>query len=168
MQPPMLAPAVLLLVVLVLPTPAFAQVDFSITPSEGPVGTRFIHTVTGLAPNTEYQFRLRGPNGYEDLLTFQTALAGRYSTDWRAEATDPVGPYIVEVVTADGATVLATGAFTVTRPGEPTSGPTTLPRSGAAGAGSSLTLLLAGLGIVLINGGYLLLCRGDRPWCRSS
>ena len=141
-----------------------AQPTFTIEPSSGPVGTRFIHTVSGLEPNTEYQFVLRDPTGRVDRLTFQTALAGRYSTDWRSEPGEPTGVYTVQLTTTDGSSVLASATFSVTGTGmgagaAAAAGPAELPRSGDL-SGVAPALAAAGLG--LIGAGYGLRRRSGR------
>ena len=151
-------------VFLLAPAPLGAQPTFAIEPSSGPVGTRFIHTVSGLEPNTEYQFVLRDPSGRVDRLTFQTALAGRYSTDWRAEPGEPTGVYAVQLTTADGSSVLASATFTVTGTGmgagaAAAAGPVELPRSGDL---SGLAPALAAAGLGLLGAGYGLRRRSAR------
>ena len=152
--------------------PALAQVTFTITPSAAPLGTRFVTTVEGLQPNTEYQFLLIDPSGREFPNPFRTALAGRFSDSWNADPGDPLGVYTVRVVTADGQQVVASATFTVTDPQAPAAAPqggpaadhpgrerpATLPAAGAAG---SALRVLGPVGLALAGAGVALRRRGS-------
>src|SRR5215210_5110410 len=87
----------IVLAFLLAPALAQAQATLTVTPSSGPLGTRFVTAVAGLEPNREYRFIVRDPAGETHALTFQTALAGRYTNSWDSAPGEPAGVYTVQV-----------------------------------------------------------------------
>ena len=126
---PLLIPALLVLAAVLAfgrPAPALAEPTLTVTPSAGPVGSRFDNVAEGLEPRTGYAFEMRLPDGTLDYLNFEAGPDGRFSVVWQVEPDGPQGTYTEHLLSADGGTVLATATFTVT----PDDG-----RSGAGGGG---------------------------------
>ncbi|MDQ3539348.1 MAG: hypothetical protein M3440_01555 [Chloroflexota bacterium] len=105
------------------------DIALSIEPSSGSYGTSFDYTFTGLTPRAEYVLVTKLPDGTEDRLRHvadssgtyliageagPTHMAGEQLRGWLSEPGEPAGEYVVELLSADGETVLATDTFTVT------------------------------------------------------
>jgi hypothetical protein len=109
----------MLVMLLASPPPAAARIPatLTITPPTGPPGTTFELRAAGLPPGIAVVALVHPPSGE----LFAASDPGRVSPagewrppPWRTVPGDPVGRYAVAIAAADGATVLASGSFTVT------------------------------------------------------
>jgi hypothetical protein len=144
-------------VVIALPaTVAAAQAQPAVTvePASGPLGTTFQPRITGLPPGSGVAVVMRFPAGNEE--RGPTLAEAPPSGEWRPKPWDsrepePVGQYTILIKTSDGATVLASGSFTVVGTDQARSGPGQLPRTGDLPM-STNPFVLIGLGLVLGGG----------------
>jgi hypothetical protein len=95
------------------------RATLTVAPPSGPTGTTFQLRAAGLPPGIAVLAIMRLPDG-EELATpspGQVSPIGEWvPPSWRSREGDPVGRYTVLIATADGATVLASGSFTITGP----------------------------------------------------
>ena len=144
------------LLLLLLPLTVLADASITVSPSEGPPGTRMQITGTGFDPGGIYTLQVVDSNGtrvYEE--TYVARPDGALSEPIESERTDPPGQYTLRIVTAQGVPVAsATTRLTAPMPAggtAQTGAPGMLPRTGDPG---SIAPLLAGLGAALVGVGY--------------
>jgi len=152
-------------VVIALPaTVAAAQGQPAVTvqPASGPYGTAFQPRVTGLPPGGGVVVVMRFPAGNEErgpTLAVAPPSGEWQPAPWHSAEPEPVGQYTILIKTSDGATVLASGSFTVLgsdQAGTPTgqgAGPGELPKAGDLPT-STNPFVLIGFGL-LLGGGAL-------------
>lgn len=135
-----LAGLLIALGLLVAPAPALAQPAVTVSPSSGPVGTQFIITVTGFAPNTATAASVRGPGGREFASGEVTADASgtiRVSYD---SSGDPAGQYTASFAGRGAAAATASATFTVTAgAGAQATSPAATATTPPAGAAAQVT-----------------------------
>ena len=94
-----------------------AEPSVTVSPTEGPVGTDFRSTATGLPPGTSVFVFVRDPMGEEHSGPGLGAVppdgTWRIPDPWHAAPNEPAGEYTVVVHRLDG-TVLASTTFRVT------------------------------------------------------
>ena len=138
---------------------ALAEPSVTTTPAEGPFGTDFRSTATGLPPGTSVFVFVRDPTGEEHSGPGLGAVppdgTWRIPDAWHSVPSEPVGEYTVVVHRLDG-TELASGTFRVTGTAGAGAGPGS--PSGLPGMGdlSGVPLVLAGAGAALAGLGYAL------------
>ena len=139
--------------------PALAEPSVTITPAEGPFGTEFRSSATGLPPGTSVFVFVRDPTGEEHSGPGLGAVppdgTWQIPDPWHAAPNEPVGEYTLVVHRLDR-TVLASSTFRVTGAPNATAGgevPSTLPRMGDLGP---VPLLMASVGAGLACLGYAL------------
>ena len=96
------------------------RATLTVDPPSGPYGTEFRAKATGLLPGTAVIAVMRFPTGEEAVGPFLDAVppSGEWDVPepWLSAAPEPLGQYVSQIKTADGATVLASATFTVTDP----------------------------------------------------
>ena len=86
----------------------------SISPLQGPIGTRHTLAVAGLESDQTVRLHILGPAGAEAYSAARQAdAAGKFSLTISSTADDDTGVYTVEIRAIDGAALMASAAFEV-------------------------------------------------------